>query len=98
MNVIYGKGDDMTATTSVDISEYAISVFARKPFPVGSTIELHLATSQAEHWIQVKGTVTRAEAGVMALEFVNFPKKGLEELGNYLRELQARGRSELVGV
>jgi len=98
MNVIYGVGDDMTATTSVDISEYAISVFARKPFPVGSTIQLHLATSQAEHWIQVKGKVMRAEAGVMALEFVNFPKKEMAELGDYLRDLAARGRSELIAV
>ena len=98
MNVIYGIGDDMTATSSVDISEYAISIFARKPYPVGTTVQLHLATSQAENWIQVKAKVTRAEAGVMALEFMNFPKKEMAELGDYLRELQARGRSELIAV
>jgi hypothetical protein len=98
MNVIYGVGDDMTATTSVDVSEYAISVFARKPSPVGSVLELHLATNQNEHWIKVKGKVLRAEAGVMAIEFLNFHKKDLEELGAYLRDLQARGRSELIAV
>jgi hypothetical protein len=98
MSVIYGTGDDMTATTSVDISEFSISIFARDPHPVGSTIELHLATNQNEHWIKVKGKVLRTEAGVMAIEFVNFPKKDMAELGAYLRDLQARGRSELIAV
>jgi len=98
MNVIYGVGDDMTATTSVDVSEYSISVFARKPSPVGSVLELHLATNQNEHWIKVKGKVIRAEAGLMAIEFLNFQKKDLAELGAYLRDLQARGRSELIAV
>lgn len=98
MNVIYGVGDDMTATTSVDISEYSISVFSRKPSPVGSIIELHLAINQNEHWIKVKGKVLRAEAGVMAIEFLNFHKKDVAELGAYLRDLQARGRSELIAV
>ncbi len=98
MNVIYGVGDDMTATTSVDISEYSISVFARKPNPVGSIVELHLATNQNEHWIKVKGKVIRAEAGLMAIEFLNFHKKDVAELGAYLRDLQARGRSELIAV
>ncbi len=98
MNVIYGIGDEMTATTSVDISEYSISVFARKPSPAGSILELHLATNQNEHWIKVKGKVIRAEAGVMAIEFLNFQKRDLAELGAYLRDLQARGRSELIAV
>ena len=98
MNVIYGTGDDMIATTSIDVSEYAISVFARKPSPIGSTIEVHLATNQNEHWIKVKGKVLRAEAGVMVVEFLNFQKKDIEELGDYLRELQSRGRSELIAV
>jgi len=98
MNVIYGVGDDMTATTTVDISEYAVSIFARNPSPVGSVIEVHLATNQNEHWIKVKGKVLRAEAGVMAVEFVNFHKRDMAELGAYLRELQARGRSEVIAV
>ncbi len=98
MNVIYGVGDDMTATTSVDVSEYAISIFARQPSPVGSTIELNLATNQNEHWIKVKGKVLRAEAGVMAVEFINFHRKDMAELGAYLRDLQACGRSELIAV
>jgi hypothetical protein len=93
-----GVGDEMTASTSVDISETAISIFARKPFPIGSTIELHLATNKNEHWIQVKGKVFRAEARVMALRFMNFPKKDMAELGCYLRDLQAIGRSELVAI
>lgn len=98
MNVIYGVGDDMTASTTVDISELAISIFTRKPLKIGTTIELHLATNQNEHWIKVKGKVLRTEAGVMAVEFVHFPKKEMKELGCYLRDLQQQGRSELVGV
>jgi hypothetical protein len=98
MNVIYGVGDDMTATTSVAISEYSISAFARKPSQVGSIIELHLATNQKEHWIKVKGKVLRTEAGVMAIEFINFHRKDMAGLGAYLRDLQARGRSELIAV
>jgi len=98
MNVIYGVGEEMTASTTVDISEIAVSIFARKPFPVGSTIELNLATNQSDRWITVKGKVLRAEGGVMAVEFVNFPKKEMEELGDYLRHLQSIGRSELVAV
>lgn len=96
MNVIYGVGDDMIASTSVDISESHISLFARKPYKVGETIELHLATNHNENWIRVKGKVMRAEAGVMALEFIGFPKKDMAELGAYLRDLQALGRSELI--
>jgi PilZ domain len=98
MNVIYGVGDDMTATTSVDISEYAISVFARNPSPVGSIIEVHLATNRNERWIKVKGKVLRAGGGVMAVEFVNFSKKDMAELGDYLRQLHAEGRSELIAI
>ncbi len=96
MNVIYGLGDDMIASTSVDISESTISIFARKSYQIGSTIDLHLATNNNEHWIQVKGKVLRQEAGVMALEFIGFPKKEMAELGAYLRDLQALGRSELI--
>jgi hypothetical protein len=34
----------------------------------------------------------------MAIEFVNFHNKDLAELGAYLRDLQARGRAELIAV
>ncbi len=98
LNVIYGMGEDMAATTSVDISEEGISIFARKSFAPGSLIELSLAVNQNERWIGVKGKVIRAEAGVMAVEFVNFPAEDMEELGNYIRQLQTIGRSELIAI
>ena len=98
INVIYGLGEEMTASTSVDISEEAISIYARKPFKVGSQIELNLAVNQNEHWIAVKGRVLRAEAGVMAVEFINFPKNEMEQLGDYIRQLQTVGRSELIAI
>ena len=98
MNIIYGVGDDMTATTTIDISEEAVSVFARKPYPVGKVIDVHLAVDGNERWIKVKGKVTRASAGVMAMELLNLSRIDVEDLGNYLRVLQTQGKSELIAV
>lgn len=98
MNIIYGVRDDMTATTTVDISEEAVSLFVRKPYPVGTVIDVHLAVDGNERWIRLKGKVTRAGGGLMAVEFLNIGKRDIEDLGNYLRELQAVGKSELVAV
>src|SRR5690242_8835730 len=58
MNIIYGVGDDMTATTTVDISEDSVSVFVREPFPIGKVVDVHLAVDANERWIKVKGKVT----------------------------------------
>jgi len=98
MNVIYGVGDDMTATTSVDISEEAISVFVRNAFPVNTVVDVHLAVDGNERWIKVKGKVTRAGGGVMAIQFLNLGKRDIEDLGVYLRDLQLVGKSELVAI
>ncbi len=98
MNIIYGVGDDMTATTTIDLSEEAVSVFARKPYPVGKVIDVHLAVDGNERWIKIKGKVTRASGGVMAMELLNMGRSDSEDLGNYLRALQSVGKSELVAV
>ena len=98
MNIIYGVGEDMTATTTVDISEDAVSVFVRKPFPVGTVVDVHLAVDGNERWIKVKGKVTRAAGGLMAIHFLNIGKRDIEDLGLYLRALQQVGKSELVAV
>jgi len=98
MNIIYGVGDDMTATTTVDISEESVSVFVRKPFPVGTVVDVHLAVDGNERWIKVKGKVTRAGGGLMAIQFLNIGKRDIEDLGLYLRALQQVGKSELVAI
>jgi hypothetical protein len=98
MNIIYGVGDEMTATTTVELSEQAVSVFVREPFPVGTVVDVHLAVDGNERWIKVKGKVTRAGGGLMAIQFLNIGKRDIEDLGAYLRDLQAIGKSELVAV
>jgi hypothetical protein len=98
MNVIYGVGDEMTATTSVDISEEAVSVYVRNAFPLGTVVDVHVAVDGNERWIKVKGKVSRASGGLMAIEFLNLGKRDVEDLGVYLRALQQMGKSELVGV
>ena len=99
MNVIYGVGEDMTATTSLDISEEAISLFIRdNTLGVGTIVDVHMAVDGNERWIRVKGKITRASGGVMAIQFLNLGKRDVEDLGMYLRELQQVGKSELVAV
>jgi len=98
MNVIYGVGDDMTATTSLDISEEAISIFVRNAYPVDTIVDVHMAVDGNERWIKVKGKVTRAIGGVMGIRFLNLHHRDIEELGAYLRDLAAIGKSELVAV
>jgi hypothetical protein len=98
MNIIYGVGDDMTATTTVDISEEAVSIFVRKPFPIGTVVDVHLAVDGNERWIKVKGKVARAAGGMMVIHFLNLGKRDIEDLGLHLRALQLVGKSELVAV
>jgi len=98
MNIVYGVGDDMTATSTVEISEQAVSVFVRKPYEVGTIVDLHLAVDGNERWIRVKGKVTRAGGGIMAIQFLNLGKRDIEDLGLYLRALQQAGKSELVAI
>lgn len=98
MNIIYGVGEVMTATSTVDISEESVSIFVREDFPVGTIVDVHLAVDGNERWIKVKGKVTRAGGGVMAIQFLNIGKRDIEDLGVYLRDLQAIGKSELVAV
>ena len=98
MNIIYGVGDEMTATTTIDISEEAVSIFVRNAFPVDTVVDVHLAVDGNERWIKVKGKVTRASGGVMAIQFLNLGKRDIEDLGMHLRDLQMVGKSELVAV
>ena len=98
MNIIYGVGEDMTATTTLEISEQAVSVFVRKPFPLDTTVDIHLAVDGNERWIKVKGKVIRANGGVMAMKFLNLGKRDIEDLGIHLRNLQSMGKSELISV
>ena len=98
MNVIYGVGDDMTATTTVDVSESSISVFARRKYELGHKLEVHLAVNGTDHWVTVKGKVTRCDNGVVAIQFLNFGNKDMAELGAFLREQAKLGKSELVAV
>jgi len=98
MNIIYGVGEEMTATTTVDISEDSVSVFVREPFPIGKVVDVHLAVDGNERWIKVKGKVTRSGGGLMAIQFLNLGKRDIEDLGVYLRTLQTVGKSELVAV
>ena len=98
MNIIYGVKDEMTATTTLDISEESVSVFVRNPYPVDTILDVQLAVDGNERWIHVKGKVTRAGGGVMAIQFLNIGKRDIEDLGSHLRDLQAIGKSELVAV
>jgi len=98
MNIIYGVGDDMTATTTLELSEQSVSVFVRNPYPVGTTVDVHLAVDGNERWIKLKAKVIRAGGGVMAMQFLNIGKRDIEDLGIYLRALQSVGKSELIGV
>ncbi len=98
MNIIYGVGEDVTATTTVDISEQAVSFFVRKTYPEGTILDLHLAFDGNERWIRVKGEVTRASGGVLGVKFLNIGKRDIEDLGLYLRALQEVGKSELVAL
>ena len=98
MNIIYGIKDEKIATTTLDISEESVSVFVREPFAVGTVVDVHLAVDGNERWIEVKGKVTRAGGGVMAIQFLNLGKRDIEDLGNHLRNLQSVGKSELGGV
>jgi PilZ domain len=98
MNVIYGVDEDMTATTSVDISEEAISIFVRNSYPEGTVVDVHMAVDGNERWIKVKGKVLRTGGGMMAIEFLNLHRRDIEDLGAYLRDLQAVGRSEVVSI
>ena len=98
MNIIYGVGDEMTASTTIDISEEAVSIFVRNAFPVDTVVDVHLAVDGNERWIKVKGKVTRASGGVMAIQFLNLGKRDIEDLGMHLRDLQMVGKSELVAV
>ena len=98
MNIIYGVGQDMTATTTIEISEQTVSVFVRKPFPVDTVVDIHLAVDGNERWIKVKAKVIRAGGGVMAMKFLNLGKRDIEDLGVHLRNLQSAGKSELISV
>ncbi len=98
LTVIYGVGEEMTATTSIDISEESISIFVRNAFPVGTVVDVHLAVDGNERWIKVKGKVIRTGGGVMGIQFLNLHHRDVEDLGNYLRDLAAIGKSELVAV
>ena len=98
MNIIYGVGDDMTATTTTEVSEQAVSVFVREAFPVGTVLDVHLAMDGNERWIKAKGKVSRTGNGIMAIQFLNIGRRDIEDLGIYLRDLQAVGKSELVAV
>jgi hypothetical protein len=98
MNIIYGVGEDMTATTTLEISELAVSVFVRKPFPLDTVVDIHIALDGNERWIKVKGKVTRAGGGVMAMKFLNLGKRDIEDLGDHLRSLHSVGKSELISV
>jgi PilZ domain len=98
MNIIYGVGDDMTATTTVELSEQAVSIFVRNPYPVGKTIDVHLAVDGNERWIKLKAKVTRAGGGIMAMQFLNIGKRDIEDLGEHLRALQSVGKSELISA
>jgi len=98
MNVVYSIGEEMIATSSVEISEQAISIYSRKPMEPGTVLDLSIATDGNERWIKVKGKVSRSGSGIVALEFLNLGKRDIEDLGMYLRTLQSVGKSELIAV
>ncbi len=98
INVMYGNDVELTATTSLDVSEHAISIYARNPYPAGQILELHIAVNADQELISAKGKVVRSASGIMVIEFLSIQKKDLAQLGCYLRALHQAGRSELIGV
>ena len=62
-DLMYGRGEELTLTTTVDISEGGLSFFSKSPIPEGTKLNVRLLTSpeNQEEMIELRSKVIRNE-------------------------------------
>jgi c-di-GMP-binding flagellar brake protein YcgR len=94
-DVMYGRGEELTLTTSVDISEGGLSFLSKSPIPEGTELDMRLmiAPDNQEDMIELKSKVVRNEGKRTAVAFEDVRRSDLQRLLDFMARLPADARA-----
>src|SRR5436309_15426089 len=94
-DVMYGKGEELTLTTAVDISEGGLSFLSKSPIPEGTELDMRLIISahDQEDTIELTSKVVRNENKRTAVAFEDVNRSDLQRIHEFLEQLAPMART-----
>jgi len=88
-DLMYGRGEQLTLTTGVDISEGGLSFLSKSPIPEGTKLDMRLLISpeDQEDIIELKSKVIRNEDRRTAVAFEDLRRSDLQRLQDFMSHL-----------
>ena len=94
-DVMYGRGEELTLTTCVDISQGGLSFLSKSPIPEGTELDMRLmiAPDNQEDMIELTSKVVRNEGKRTAVAFEDVRRSDLQRLLDFMARLPADARA-----
>lgn len=88
-DLMYGRGEELTLTTAVDISEGGLSFLSKSPIPEGTKLDMRLLFSphDQEDMIELKSKVIRNDNKGTAVAFEDVRRSDQQRLQDFLAQL-----------
>ena len=87
-DVMYGRGEDFTLSTAVDLSEGGVSFLSSRKIPEGSRLRVRLMMhpGNQEDCIEVESTLVRNEEKLTVVAFVGLSRSDRQKIVNYIAQ------------
>ena len=87
-DVMYGRGEDLTLSTAVDLSEEGLSFLSSRTIPEGSRLRVRLMMelSNQEDCIEVESTVIRNEEKLTVVTFAGLTRSERQKILRYMSQ------------
>jgi PilZ domain len=87
-DVMYGRGEDFTLSTAVDLSEGGLSFLSSRIIPEGSRLRVRLMMQPGnqEDCIEVESTVIRNEEKLTVVNFAGLTRSERQKILKYLSQ------------
>jgi hypothetical protein len=87
-DVMYGRGEDLTLSTAVDLSEEGLSFLSSRVIPEGSRLHVRLMMEPGdqEDCIEVESTVIRNEEKLTVVTFAGLTRGERQKILKYISQ------------
>lgn len=87
-DVMYGRGEDFTLSTAVDLSEGGLSFLSSRKMPEGSRLRVRLMMQPGDQQdcVEVESTVIRNEEKLTVVAFAGLSRSDRQKILNYLAQ------------
>lgn len=87
-DVMYGRGEDLTLSTAVDLSEGGLSFLSNRAIPEGSRLRVRLMMQlgNQEDCIEVESTVVRSAEKLTVVTFAGLTRSERQRILKYISQ------------